>query len=87
VVWGVPDKILEVEGLPDGKRRFRFRSMSPGRVIVLTETGAREFVLENLGDRWRAAWETARNCSIPIPKSLFRRQLERWLRKIGIPIW
>lgn len=52
VVWGVPEKIMPVIGLPEGKARFRFRNTAPGKVFVKCKDGIRHFVLQDFKTHW-----------------------------------
>lgn len=52
VVHGIPAEIKPIVGLPDGKRRFRFRNAHVGVVFVRTETTIEHFKLTDNGETW-----------------------------------
>ena len=54
MIWGIPNSIKPIDGLPPGKARFKFRKDRLGKVYVKTQEGLREYRIIGLPsyDRW-----------------------------------
>ena len=63
-VFGIPDEIKPIVGLPEGRARVRLRNEEFAQVFVKTPTGIRRFYISDVGLNWIAEIEIASNQTI-----------------------
>ena len=66
LVFGIPDRVLPIVGLPEGRSRLRLRNTSFASVWVRTEEGIKLFMLLEKDKKWHAVQEQGRNITINI---------------------
>jgi hypothetical protein len=69
VVYGIREPKLIV-GAPEGRQRLRMRNNSPAKLFVRTADGIRQFVLQDLGDRWFCYCEQGRNLKFAVTATM-----------------
>ena len=63
-VFGIPDEIKPIVGLPEGRARVRLRNEEFAQVFVKTPTSIRRFYISDVGCNWIAEIEIASNQTI-----------------------
>ena len=70
-VWGIPEHLKALSGVPGGRHRLRFRSNQAGVIFIKTAVGIEQWILEDLGTHWRPLIRQGKNLrihtGIPIP--------------------